>query len=105
MTQWPALCNIHCSSITVNTSGFCIDTHFTELAITVCRLGCVPIHLRAATLTCDLKRTRNPAHNSLKADVGRLQGVRPVTNPPGTVVDVAVLPIWEGDDLESAGSM
>ena len=54
-------------------------------------------------LTCDLKGSRDPANDGLEADVGGLQGVSPVPNPPGPVVGVAVNTIWEADDLKSAG--
>ena len=44
----------------------------------------------------------NPAHDGLETNVGKLQGVSPVANPPGAVVQVAVNSIWHGNNLESA---
>lgn len=58
----------------------------------------------AVRLTSDLQRPRNPSHNGLEANVGQLQSVGPVSNPPGTIVEIAVYAIWKTYNLESAGS-
>ena len=54
--------------------------------------------------TSDFNGAGDPAHNSLEANVGQLQGVRPVPNPPGPIVGITVNAIWQKDNLESADS-
>lgn len=58
----------------------------------------------ALRLTSELDRAGDPAHNGLEANVWQLQGVGPVPNPPGTIVEVGVLTVWKCYNLEPAGS-
>ena len=44
--------------------------------------------------TSDFDGAGDPAHNSLEANVGELEGVGPVPNPPGPIVQVAVDAVW-----------